>query len=131
MARRRKYTDKQMIKALTDTFGLISKAARVIGCSPQTIYDRAAVEPAVAAAIKEPRAELVDEAELGLREAISKGEAWAIALTLKTLGKDRGYIERVETQAMDDRKIEVTVTHETKPYPTDAAPSTSQGSSGE
>lgn len=122
MGRRKKYSDKVIIEALRQTYGLVSKAAKILQCSPQTIYQRAELSPGIQEAIKENRDELVDEAELQFRSAILKGEAWAIALALKTLGKDRGYVERTETQSLDDKKIEVVITHETKPYPSDTAP---------
>ena len=37
-------------------------------------------------------------AELSLFKAIQTGEAWAVCFYLKTQGKDRGYVERYETQ---------------------------------
>lgn len=38
---------------------------------------------------------MIDEAELRLWAAIQRGESWAIAFALRTLGRDRGYAERV------------------------------------
>ena len=35
---------------------------------------------------------------MSLRRAIVGGEGWAVALTLKTLGKDDGYVERVQNE---------------------------------
>jgi len=40
---------------------------------------------------------LLDATEEKLVAAIDNGEPWAIALVLKTLGKERGYVERQET----------------------------------
>jgi hypothetical protein len=57
------------------------------------LYTFAKRHPKVQAAIHEGRAVIVDKAERKLVEAIEAGESWAIALTLKTLGKWRGYIE--------------------------------------
>ena len=44
---------------------------------------------------------MVDTAELKLWHSIQNGEAWGIAFCLKTIGKDRGYIERQEVTGAD------------------------------
>ena len=51
------------------------------------------------------REELVDIAEIRLRVAINNGEPWAIALVLKTMGKNRGYTERHEITGADGDSI--------------------------
>ena len=48
------------------------------------------------AGYQECRGELVDYGELALRRAVVDGEPWAVGLVLKTLGRDRGYVERTE-----------------------------------
>lgn len=90
------YSDETLIEALNVTQGLISLAAKRVGCSPQTIYTRIKESEAVAATVKDKREELVDSAELALRNAVLNGESWAVGFTLKCLGKDRGYVERQE-----------------------------------
>lgn len=94
MARPTKYTNDRIIAALAETKGLVYLAARVVGCDPDTIYHRAKKSPDVAAAIRAHRGELIDRAEQKLSEAVDRGEAWAVALVLKTLGRDRGYVEK-------------------------------------
>ena len=44
---------------------------------------------------------MIDTAELKLWQSIQNGEAWGITLCLKTLGKDRGYVERQELSGQD------------------------------
>ena len=44
---------------------------------------------------------MVDTAELKLWQCIQNGEAWGITLCLKTIGKDRGYVERQEHTGQD------------------------------
>jgi hypothetical protein len=90
------YPTEDIIKALKNVDGLVSLAAKNLGCSTDTIYKRARRVKAVQQVIDGCRAALVDEAEKALRAAVVGGEAWAVALTLKTLGKERGYIERQE-----------------------------------
>ena len=97
-------TDR-IIAALRETNGLISLAAKRVPCSVTTIYTRARNVQAVAQVIRECRAELVDYGELALRRAVIDGEPWAVGLVLKTLGKDRGYIERQEITGADGGDI--------------------------
>jgi hypothetical protein len=91
-----KWRNETLIGALNATGGLIYRAAQLLQCSPETIYKRAARVPSVRAAIDTARGKLVDDAEGALHNAILKGEGWAIALALKTLGKGRGYVEKTE-----------------------------------
>lgn len=48
--------------------------------------------------VDDARGILVDKSELALESAIGAKEAWAVCFTLKTLGKDRGYVERTESR---------------------------------
>jgi hypothetical protein len=48
---------------------------------------------------------MVDLAELKLWQSIQNGEAWGIAFCLKTLGKDRGYVERQEVSGQGGAPI--------------------------
>src|SRR5262245_49774417 len=96
MARPRKYTDQQLISALREMKGMVYLAAAKVGCTVNTIYNRARFAPAVARCIQDERGKVVDLAELKLYKAVEKGEPWAVQLTLKTLGRARGYAERQE-----------------------------------
>lgn len=101
------YSTEQIIQALKDTNGLISLAAKCLGCVPQTIYNRAARTQSIRQAIKNSRNELVDFAELALRSSVIAQESWAVQFTLKTLGKDRGYVERHELTGEDGKPISI------------------------
>ena len=57
--------------------------------------------------VRAKRSELVDLAEMSLRRGIMAGEAWAVALTLKTLGKDDGYTERTEITGADGEPLHI------------------------
>jgi transposase-like protein len=104
-----RYTTEQIIKALKETNGMIYLAARRLGCTPQTIYNRANRTQVIKQAIEDSRGEIVDLAEQKLRLAILAGEPWAVALTLKTLGKQRGYVERQEVTGADSGPVDVRV----------------------
>jgi hypothetical protein len=97
-------TDR-IIECLKETNGLISLAAKRVPCSITTIRERARRVQAVKQTIDECRGELVDVAELALRAAVTRGEPWAVGLVLKTLGKDRGYVERQEVTGKDGEAV--------------------------
>jgi hypothetical protein len=115
MARPRVYTNEQLIAGLTETKGLVYLAARKIGCGVDTIYRRARTSKDVAAVIRQQRGELLDTAELSLYNAILRGEAWAVSLALKTLGKDRGYQEAVQLEG-GGRPLQVVLTRDENFY---------------
>lgn len=92
----KQYTDQNMIDALYHCSGLVLRAAKHLGCNPETIYRRVNTVPAVATALADARARAVDLAEDALHTRIEHGDTTAIIFLLKTLGKSRGYVERVE-----------------------------------
>ena len=109
----RKHTDAQIIKALQKKKGLIFLAAKMLGCDPKTVYKRAKESPAVQECIDTERGKIVDTAESKLFGRIEKSDPWAVTLLLKTLGRDRGYVERQEvdqTSAVRVRFVEEIVT---------------------
>ena len=71
-----------------------SACARAHGVSRQAVSYFLQKHPRLRALTAELRETRVDNAESGLDLAIANREAWAIALTLKTLGRDRGYVEK-------------------------------------
>jgi hypothetical protein len=87
-----------MIKAAEDTGGLISLMAQRLGCHSNTVRNYIARHPTLKAAIDQEREVLVDEAEFGLRKAVRDIQPWAVGLVLKTLGKDRGYVEKQQIE---------------------------------
>lgn len=95
MANKRRYSDKMIITALRDARGLVAPTAKALGCHEATIRNRVREVPAVREAMNEARAALVDLAEQRLYEAVDTGESWAVALVVKTLGRERGYGDQV------------------------------------
>lgn len=76
-------------------------AAKLLHCSRQTIQNYCKRWKTVANAFEDKKRELVDLAHMGLRGAVLNREPWAVAFTLKTLGKDEGYAERQEVTGKD------------------------------
>jgi len=98
MAARQKYTQQQVIEALRDTKGMIYLAAKRLGCEAKTIYNYRDRYPAVRAEMEQQDGEVDDAAEMKLYQAIIAGEPWAVQFRLRTKGKGRGYVERVQQE---------------------------------
>lgn len=96
MANPERYTCEQVIDAIKETRGLISVAARRLGCSDSCIHGYAERHPTVRAAIEDARALMCDMAEGKLFGAVQNSEPWAIQFYLKTQGRSRGYGDRIE-----------------------------------
>ena len=78
---------------LRKTGGNVTVAARHLGVSRNGLANFIHRHPVLAKVLEDCRESRVDTAESALDKAIRRGEAWAIALTLKTLGRGRGYAE--------------------------------------
>ena len=104
-----KHKTAAIIEAIRQNNGLVTHAAKALGCYPSYIWSRAKEEPEVQAAIDEAREVVLDLAESGLINALSEREAWAIAFALKTIGKKRGYVERIEQTGADGKDIEIKI----------------------
>lgn len=85
-----------MIDALQKSRGLVSVAAKLIGCSRQAINQRMVTHPEIKDAVYDATELQLDMTETALFAAIQRGEAWAICFYLKTRGRQRGYIEKVD-----------------------------------
>ena len=96
MARNKQYTAADMIAVLKETKGMVYLAAQKLGCSHTTIYNYIKRYASVKDEFDFQRGELLDIMELKLREAAFDGKPWAIQFGLRTLGKERGYVERQE-----------------------------------
>ena len=91
-----RFTAERVTQAIRETRGLVSLAARRLGCTPKTVYVYIHRYPSVRQALQEEREAMTDLAELALYNKIQQGEGWAVCFYLKTQGRDRGYIERYE-----------------------------------
>lgn len=87
----------------------VTGAAKVLGCTRQTILNYRKRWATVDLALKERRRELVDLSEMALRGAVLRGEPWAVTFALKTLGKDDGFTERHEITGKDGEAVELKV----------------------
>ena len=55
--------------------------------------------------LEKEREKIIDKAESELFKAADNGEKWAIERILKTIGKDRGYTEKIEIEQKTEHTI--------------------------
>ena len=97
------YSDLEIIRALRKHRGMLHIACKAIGCNPRTILKRARASPRIMRELRWQRGLAVDNAESQLMKAVDNSQPWAITLTLKTIGKKRGYVERTEHRVGGDQ----------------------------
>lgn len=100
-----KATIDQVRDALYKTNGLIRPAAALLGISTQALHERIRRNHELQVVLKKAREQIVDKAEESLWRCLENNEPWAVALVLKTLGKNRGYVERQELTGADGGKL--------------------------
>lgn len=103
----RQYTAAEIIRAIEGSGGIISTVAERLQCDRSTVYRHRDRYPSVRRALEDERARILDRAERKLEEAVEAGNLTAIIFTLKTLGKERGYVERVQVEELLERELEV------------------------
>jgi hypothetical protein len=108
----RKYSVEQIIAALGESHGMIAPAARSLGCSRDTIRRYLAEYEEIAQAIADEREATTDLAENKLRDAIIRGEAWAICFYLKCMAKERGYVERAELTGTNGAPVKIELVYD-------------------
>lgn len=102
MAANKNIKRDKLIEVIYLKQGVLSQVARAMDISLPTVYWWRDHYATVAQAIIEARdtfdTELVDEGEIKLREAVRRGDAWAVKYVLSTKGRTRGYVERSEVE---------------------------------
>jgi hypothetical protein len=93
---KQRYTAQQVADALTACKGMVTVAARQLNCNVDTVLNYCKRYAMCEKAKKGARDEILDECELRLVAAIRRDEGWAIAFALKTIGRSRGYGERLD-----------------------------------
>ncbi len=88
--------DEELKQALQQSNGNISHAARVMGISRNAIHQHVNASPELKQILDDARQTMLDEAENALLSAVREKQGWAVCFTLKTIGQERGYIERAD-----------------------------------
>ena len=102
----RLYSDKEIIAALEAAGGIVTHAAQVLGgADRKNIARRISRSETLKAKLAECREVNIDFAETKLMELIAKGVPSATIFYLKCMGKERGYVERVEQTGKDGKDL--------------------------
>jgi len=105
--------------ALEASKGNIAVAARNLGFNRANIYKFLQRNPELYEMVEDARETRIDNAEDKLGEAVERGEAWAVCFLLKTLGRNRGYVERLESDNRGTVEVIVKREHRTGTTKTD------------
>jgi len=107
----KKFDAETLASAINEANGVISEAARLLGCTPKTIYNYRDEFEEVAQAIEDARdnydCDTGDLAESKLRALIEEGNWPAIKFALSTKFKSRGYTEKTEIEHTGVQTINV------------------------
>jgi len=97
----------EAIEAIKKCRGLYYLAAASLNMGYSDFLDMVNEDPYLESLAKDERGKTLDIAEAKLMEAVGKGEQWAINLILKTLGRDRGFVERQEISNTTQVKLQI------------------------
>jgi len=81
-------------KAIKKNKGNLKTAAEVLGCTRQALHLRVKKSKKLQQVIHDERQGVIDVAESALYNRVLDGDMRAIEFTLRTIGKDRGYVEK-------------------------------------
>ena len=98
---------KEVKRELRRAKGIVSVAATNLGISPTALHRRIHRNKSLQLVKWEAREGIIDMAEAKLFKLINGDDFRAIKYTLSTLGKSRGYVERVESQDLTPQKKQV------------------------
>lgn len=105
ISKKRQQTARRIIKALGESQGLLTLAAKTSGVGYRTLLRYIADYPSVKEASIEAKERMIDFAESKLYQNIKEGDNTAIIFYLKTQAKHRGYIERAEVSGIGGEPI--------------------------
>lgn len=97
----KKRTDEDkanFLKTYEKKAGNVSATATACNITRRTFYHWMETDEDFANKIKDVNESLLDFAESKLLEKVNEGDLTAVIFMLKTKGKERGYVERVENQ---------------------------------
>ena len=101
----RKYSLTKIKKAIVGSYGIKKRICLSLGCS-RTTFDRYLNENAeLKNLLEEEREMFKDLVESQLVKAVESGEIAVLIFCAKTLCKDRGYVERIESHSITTPSI--------------------------
>ena len=102
-------TAKQMIDAVTEARGLVTRAADILGISRASFYNKMAKYETVKQALADTREKRHEWVESKLMKQVDNDNLTAIIFYLKTQGKHLGYVERQEVTGAGDNAITIRI----------------------
>jgi AcrR family transcriptional regulator len=96
MSNRVEHTKRTLIEAMEASLGVVTTACKKVGVSRTTFYEYYKTDEDFKNTVDELEAVALDFAESQLHKQIKDGNTAATIFYLKTKGKKRGYIERIE-----------------------------------
>tara|TARA_R110000822_G_scaffold306967_1_gene433593 strand:+ start:2544 stop:2921 length:378 start_codon:yes stop_codon:yes gene_type:complete len=101
---------KAIIEALEKSLGVVTTACLKVGIGRTQFYNWLKQDKKFASKVDDIQNIAIDFAESQLYKQIGKGNTVATIFYLKTKGKHRGYIERIQTEHISDREpVEVRI----------------------
>jgi glutamate racemase len=107
---------KRILAAIKNSYGNITVIAGRLNIERKTLYDKIKKFELESAIIDE-RDKIIDLAENKLIGRVNDGSESMISLVLKTLGRERGYVERVEQNIIghEIKEIKINIINGDKP----------------
>jgi predicted DNA-binding transcriptional regulator AlpA len=87
---------KALLEALESSLGVVTSACKKVGVGRTTFYNYVNSDEEFAKAVQDIENVALDFAESQLHQQIKTGNATSTIFYLKTKGKKRGYVERME-----------------------------------
>ena len=104
-----KLSKRKVKEAIKGSKGIITAVANRCGVTRKQIYKYRDKYPDIREALQEERERLVDMAEKGLIINLDKQQPWAIGLVLKTLGRNRGYVEKLDVSGELNQPVVINI----------------------
>jgi len=102
-----RYKAQEVIDAIYEADGILAQAARILGCTRQTVHNYVNRYATVKDAYHSAREANIDHAERKLMDAVDGGSVTAIKFLLATVGKHRGYVRRQEVTGADGEPLKI------------------------
>jgi hypothetical protein len=100
-------TAAQMIAAIQEAQGFVTKACSILGISRTTFYNYLKRYATVQQALEDTREKRHEWVESKLMKAVNADNLTAIIFYLKTQGKHLGYVERQELTGKDGNELAI------------------------
>ena len=105
----KKITNKKIIEIYMKKGCNVSATCQALNISRATFYRYKEKSKALAQQLVEAEEAVIDNAETILLSKINDGDTTALIFFLKTKGKKRGYIEKIETEELGERLAPVQI----------------------